>query len=407
MSPKGLSLISTLVNLGLTILKFAIGIFSQSIALIAEALHSGLDVISSLITFWGLKTAEKPADIKHPYGRERYESLASFVVVLLLFVTAFWILFEAIKNIVTEESLAQFTFWGIIVMGFSTIINEIMARLKFSLGNKLSSLVLVADAEHSRADVISSLVVLLGLVAIKVYPLADSILASLVALYIFYKTYNLSRESIDSLVDTANPELEEKIKRLLEENKFRFKTIKTRKIGLSNFAEISLLYDPQAKMDEVTALTKRLEEKLLASIPELKQVSLLVKSHDFGQAIIRPRFGGRLRLHRGFEKVGPEKLGKRITIPLENGEIASQFGAAKYLVIDVDEKNKVVQKTEIENPYYEAHGPGRGTKFMKSIEADKVITKQIGEGAKQNLETQGIEIDVIDKNKTLKDLDYD
>ncbi len=309
-NPKSLSIISSLANLIMAIIKIAVGFFSQSFVLMAEGLHSIVDFASSLITFFGIKAAEKPADKEHPYGHERYESLAGLVVVALLFVSACWILFEVAKNILSGEIVAQFTILGIIIMACSAIINEIMARLKFSVGNKFSSLALVADAEHSRADVYSSLAVLAGLILVKFYPMADSILAVLVALYIFYEVYRLSKEIIDSLVDTANPKLEEKIKKILEKNFQKFSGIKTRKIGPSNFAEIALIFDPREKMDKVTFLTKKIEEKLLNEIPELKQVSLSAKSHDFSQKIVRPQFGGYFRFRGKFRNFEGNKLRK-------------------------------------------------------------------------------------------------
>ncbi len=412
MSPKNISFISTLLNLGLAVLKFIIGFFSRSIALMASTLDSGLDVISSFITFLGIRAAEKPADIKHPYGHERYESLVSFVIVLLLFASAGWISFEAIKNIITKEEMAQFSLMGIILMAVSIIVTEIMARLKFYFGNKFSSLALVADAEHSRADVISSSAVLGGLILVKLYPLADSFLAVFVSGYIFYRAFHLGKEAVDSLVDTANPELENKIKEFLKANNCSFENIKTRKIGQSNFAEISLLYDPRIKIDEATALTKKIEEKLLNTFPELKQVSLLVKSHEFAESITRPRFGRFFCFRRGFEKIGPAKpslpkeKGKRIAIPLENDEIASEFGAPDYLIVDVDENNKVLQKIKVKNPYFEVSGPAHGTKFIKSVSVDKVIIKHIGENAQKNLEALGVKVEVIDKEKKLSNLKF-
>ena len=171
MTPKSVSLISTLINLGLVVLKFLVGLATRSIALMAEALHSGLDVVSSFIAYLGIRTAEKPADKRYPYGYERYEGIASLVVVFLLFITAVWILYEGITALIQKDSVAEFSIWGIVIMAASVVINEIIARLKFKIGNENSSIALVADAEHSRADVISSLAVLIGLVLIKFYPL--------------------------------------------------------------------------------------------------------------------------------------------------------------------------------------------------------------------------------------------
>lgn len=298
MNPKFLSAISVLVNIILTTLKLMVGLLSHSIALIAESLHSGLDIASSIITYFGIRTAEKPEDKEHPYGHGGYEGIASFVVSLLLFTSAVWILYEAVSNFLSGQHEAQFTIWGIGLMAFSTIINEVMARLKFASSAEYSSLALASDAEHSRADVISSAAVLFGLILVKFYPFADSLLAALVALYIFYEAYSLSREAIDSLVDKANPELEEKIRNFLSGDQIAFSDIKTRKIGSSNFAEIDLIFDPRTRAEEITSVTKSLESRLLKKFAELKQVSLSVQSLEFTESVTRPQFGAPFRFRR-------------------------------------------------------------------------------------------------------------
>ena len=85
MKAKSISLISTLANLILAITKLAVGSIIGSLALTADGVHSGLDVFSSLITFWGIRLREKPADEKHPYGFWRAESLAGFLVTISSF----------------------------------------------------------------------------------------------------------------------------------------------------------------------------------------------------------------------------------------------------------------------------------------------------------------------------------
>jgi len=405
MDPKILSIISIFVNLLLAVLKLFVGLFTNSIALMAEALHSGLDIISSFITFLGIRISSKPADKKHPYGYERYQGLAAFVIVILLFISALWILFEGIKNMFLGEADVQFSFWMIVVMALSVILNEIMARAKFFFGNKYSSIALVADAEHDRADVISSLAVIVGIFLIRYFTLADSLLAIIVALYIFYEAYVLSKETIDSLVDTSNPELENQISELLKKSNFNFSEIKTRKIGASNFAEIYLLFNPKLKIEEVNDLTTKVEELLLDSIEELKQVSILVKSHQFAENIVRPEVGKCFHFRRRLiEHKKSHKQEKIIVIPLENGEIASELGAPEYLIKEIDSSGNIIRKYKKQNPYFEKGELGHGIRFIKFIFADKVFAKHIGSNAKNNLDSMGVEYEIVDKNKKLKDL---
>ena len=105
MNPQAVSIISTFVNFGLGISKLIFGFLTGSVALIADGVHSGLDVISSFITFLGLKAARKPVDEKHPYGHWKAESLAGFLIALLLAVSGFWILYEAVMRFFGEQTV--------------------------------------------------------------------------------------------------------------------------------------------------------------------------------------------------------------------------------------------------------------------------------------------------------------
>ncbi len=403
MGPKTLAAIATAVNFILAVLKIVVGWWANSIALLAEGLHSGLDILSSAITFLGIKIAQKPADEKHPYGHDKFEALASFFIVLLLAVSALGILWEAGERIFFQKEAAHFTLWGIGVMAFSTLINEAMARWKFKVGTKYASLSLISDAEHSRADVIASLGILIGLFLVKFFPLADSILAILVAFYILYESYELSKEAIDSLVDAANPELKKKIEDFLRENNFAFSEVKTRRIGPHNFAEIFLLCQAQEKMARVSKIVEDLKQKILARFPELKQVSLIVQSHHLAENVARPSFGKIFCWSQENPFFRLPKKGWRVVIPWdkEKDQEAREFGSPYFLVLDYDkEKKDFVLETVQKNPFYQAtaapgKGRGRGGRFVKACQADKVFTSLLGENAKNNLKAQGIDFQVI------------
>lgn len=395
MTKETVSIISTLTNLVLVVLKLVFGFFTNSAALLAEGIHSGLDVFSSLIAYLGIKTAKKPVDEKHPYGYYKAESIAGFVVTLLLFASGLWILYEGGQRFFNKE-MVYFSLAAIVLMVVSALVNEVMARLKFKIGQKTESLSLIADAEHSRADAISSLGVLLGLFLIKYFPLADAILAILIGLFIIKECSVLGKQATDSLLDVSNKGLEEKIKNICKKEGVEISEIKTRKIGSANFAEIKIRLDPRLKLDQASNISKAVENKLLDKLPELKYVVVAVESHEFAEGIIAPRFARRFNFRRGFEPVGPKKQGKRTIIPIENGQISEHFGAPEYLVIDQDEKGKILLKEIVKNPYFE-RGFGHGTKFAKAVSADKVIACHIGENAQRNLKAASIEIEIVPK----------
>jgi len=394
MNPEKVSIISTIVNFVLAVFKLIAGLIVGSVALIADAIHSGLDVFSSLVTFLGIKTAKKPVDEKHPYGFYRAETLAGLIVALLLALSAVWIIYEGISRFLKLEPVI-FTFWAIGLMVVSMVVNEGMARLKFYYGRKYESLSLVADAEHSRADVISSLGVLVGLILIRYFIYADAIIAILIGLYIVWQSFGIGKEITDSLLDVSNKNVEERIRKICAAHKIGIPGLKTRKIGAANFAEIKIELDPKLRVAEVSKITKTLEDRLLRNIPELKYIVISIEPHKMRRSTIVPDFGKTMCTSEGFEQIGPEKLGERIIIPVENGEISKIFGAKEYLVID-KKNEKILRKEMVKNPFFE-EGLAHGARFAKAISADKVITREIGPNAKANLESFNIEIELTDK----------
>jgi len=399
MNPQSISIISTFVNMGLGVSKLFFGTLIGSVALVADGIHSSLDVISSFVTFLGLKTAKKPFDETHPYGYLKAESLAGFFVMILLSITGIWILYEAIQRFFGEE-LVTFSLYAILVVIGSILVTESLARLKFKYGRKFQSLALVADAEHSRADALSSAGVLAGLLLVRYFSLADAIIALGIGMYIIFEAFQIGKEITDSLLDVANKNVEEKIRKICESHKIEVSNIKTRKIGGFNFAEIKIKLAPKLKVENVEKITKTLEERLLKNIKELKYVVISIEAYQIKQSVILPKIGKEMCESEGFEKIGPKKIGYRLVIPVKNEEINDKFGAEEYLIIDKKDDNILIRKI-IKNPYSEKGSP-HGARFVKAVRGDKVLTRIIGENAKQNLENFGIEVEIISPEKNLE-----
>src|SRR6056297_1289547 len=389
MSTKLLSIIGTFTNLLLGIAKLGIGYLVGSMALIADGIHSGMDVISSFVTFLGVRAAEKPVDEEHPYGYYRAESIASFFVTLLLALSGIWIIYEAINSILNPgESTLGIA--AIIVAIFSVIVNEVLSRMEFHFGQKYQSLALVADAEHNRADALSSVGVLVGLVLANYYALADEILALLIGLYVLYESFELGKEVKDSLLDVADKEMEDKIKKIAKAHNIEIAKLKTRKISAYNFAELAIKLPPKLKLEEVDEMISSLEDRLLSNISNLKHVVISVEAYDVERGTLRPSFGKKVCEIEGFEKIGPEKKGERTITPIKGDRVNSVFGSEYYLIFDNGEFIK-----KMKNPYYSEETP-HGARFAKAIRADKVMTYNLGENAKNNLTHFGMEIEMLE-----------
>ncbi len=399
------SILGLLVNLFLAITKAFLGFFLNSTALIADAIHSGLDVISSFITFLGIKSAKKPEEKKYPYGHYRKEPLAGFVVVLLLSISGIWILYEGISRLFLGGESTRFSFWALILMGVSMVLNEVTARIKFKQGAKDKNIALIADAEHDRADVISSLGVLIGFSFIKFFPSLDAFLAIAIGAYILYESWSLGKEVSDNLTDAADLDLDKKIKDYLKKENIDFEDLKTRKVGAYSFAEIKVKLNPKIDVATASNIIENLQKELLGKFDTLKQINIGLISHDLSSVMVSPRWGKRYSFKRGQEKIGPKKQGKRIVIPIENNQISDHFGKKEYLIIDIFD-NKITRKEKIKNKYFAAES-SHGVKFIKAISADEIWLKDIGKGAEQNIKNHGIKLKKLNQATKLKDIERD
>jgi len=400
MNKKNVSLISALVNIVLACLKLLVGLSIKSAALIADGIHSGMDIISSVVAYIGIREAEKPADKEHPYGHYRSETIAGFVVIFLLFLSAAWIIYEGIIGIIENE---PHTISGIalLVVIISIIVNEAMARTKFKIGKRENSLALITDAEHSRADSLSSIAVLIGLSLVHWFPQADGITAILVGFYILYKTIGLGKEVTDNLLDVSNPQVEEEIKKICLKEEIELLEMKTRRIGAKNFAELKIGLNKEWKMERVSEVLKNLENVLLKEIDGLNFITIQVASHNFKRGSIKSKSGQITRFKQISQEVFLEKKGERTIISYKNGKLYNDFGAPEYLVIDRDKQGKTVQRETVKNPYFTA-GVGHGIRFIKTIKADKIITTEIGENARKKLQEMGVTVEI---RKELEDKD--
>jgi len=387
MNQEKVSILSIFVNFSLALSKLFFGLVIGSTALIADGIHSGIDIVSSFGTYLGIKIAKKPVD-------ENF-----------LAITGIWIIYEAIGKLFEEKQETYFSIWAIILIVVTIIINEAMARVKFHYGRKYKrykSLSLVADAEHTRADVLSSFGVLISLSLVKYFSPIDGIIAFLIGGYILFESFKLGKEITDSLLDVADKDTEEKIRKICQSHDIGISELKTRKIGAFNFAEIKIKLPPKLKVEDVQKITETLEERLINNIPELEQVVISIEAYQMARSVIIPKLGKRIGTLEGFEQIGPKKLGERIIIPLEKEEIGSRFGAFEYLIVDTKNK-EILTKEVIKNPYFEGESP-HGARFAKAIRADVVFVYQIGDNAKQNLDSFGIKVEIIPSETKLSNV---
>ena len=386
LTKESVSTISVLTNLTLGLLKVGLGSIAKSSALVAEGLHSVIDCASSGITFIGIKIARRKPSQKHPYGWARAEVLAGLGVTFFLGLAGLGIIREAAASLLGGDHDASITLLPLLVMLVSIAANELLARLKLKIGQKEESLALIADGKHSRVDVYSSGAALAGLILARFFPIADSLTALAVGLYVLYETIDLGKEIGENLLDVADLEIEKDIRKICKKEQINLTGLKTRKIGSLSLAELEISVPAEVKVERVDDLISELQQKLIDQISRLEYIVVQIKGHGKRSRMLRDRCAETL------ERIGPDKRGSRVITPFKDGKPYDDFGAPEYLVVDRKD-NKEVLREVVKNPYYKI-GRGHGVRFAQAVQADEVKTTTIGENAKQALKNLKISVSI-------------
>ena len=258
----------------LTVIKLVTGLATNSIGVISEALHSGLDLMAAGITLVAVRRASKAPDPEHQYGHGKIENFAALAETIILWITSGWIIYEALRRIVFNE-FAEATFWGIVVMLFSIFVDFERSQMLYKNARKYNSQALEADALHFRTDMLSSVVVLIGLSFVWIgFPLGDPIGALGVSVIILFVSYNLARRAFDALIDHAPEgtreeitEICQKIPGIVECNRVR-----VRHSGPELFVDIVVKIDENIATAEAHSIAETIEQKLEDLAPRVDVV---------------------------------------------------------------------------------------------------------------------------------------
>lgn len=277
------------VNLALAIVKAVAGVVGHSYALIADAIESTSDIITSLVVAFGFRMAGKPADENHPYGHGKFEPLSAAVVSLLLFGAAILIAVESAREILTpHHSPAPFT---LVVLVVVIVVKETLFRSVLKAGDTIQSTALRTDAWHHRADAITSLAAFVGISIALLggpgYESADDFAALIASVIIAINAVLLLHPALLELIDTApNPELTKQVREVAEGVPGVLGTHKCnlRKVGFDYFVDLDVLCDPNATIREGHEVAHNVGEQLHATLPHIRKVLVHVEpADDFGR----------------------------------------------------------------------------------------------------------------------------
>jgi len=212
--------VSIIVNVLLFLLKLLLGLFINSIALIADGVHSLSDVSTSGVVIFGFRIATKKPDKEHPYGHGRVEHIATLIIAILLILVGIGFIQQSIERIINLETIkhGEYAIIISIIVIISAILKELMARYSNTIAKKINSDVLKADAWHHRSDAISSIGVAIGILGARYgFPILDPIFGIIVSAIIIYVGINLVRTASNFLIGKSpDQELIKQIKTIAQ-----------------------------------------------------------------------------------------------------------------------------------------------------------------------------------------------
>jgi cation diffusion facilitator family transporter len=275
-----IALLAVTSNATLTTLKAFVGVMIGSVSIISEAIHSAVDLVSSLIAFVSVKKASQPPDKTHAFGHGKLENVSGTIEALLIFFAAGWIIAEAVHKLRYPTGVSSIG-WGIALMAGSSLINLVVSQIEMAVARAADSVALEADAWHLRTDVYTSAGVLFGLLVIwiggRFWPgvnlvWMDAAAAIAVALLIIRTSYQLVIKSARDLFDFSLPPEEiAMIRDLIRRHSppvISYHELRTRKAGPTRYVETHIMADRTISLEQAHRLSRTIRDGIRSLFPD-------------------------------------------------------------------------------------------------------------------------------------------
>lgn len=356
----------------LTMMKLVVGLMTNSMGILSEAAHSLLDMGAAVITWFAVRTSDKPADEEHHYGHGKVEAISALAETVLLFITSIWIIYEATKRLIHGNIEVEATWYAFAVVLISIGVDYSRSRALMKVAKETKSQALEADALHFRSDIWSSSVVLVGLICL-LFGIkgADSIAALGVALFVLKVGWHLGKRTFDVLIDTAPEGIAEIAKDILKEvpGVIEVERVRARAMG------------PTESIDAVIHVSRKLNGEIIRSIAEKCETALREKLP-----------GADVLIHSKAVQLSSETIIETIHV-LANRE---GFSVHDVIVDTADGKKYISYDLEVS----EHLSVGEAHNIATSLEME--ILRETGEDAEINTHIDPSKTDTVESSEVSK-----
>lgn len=303
---RKVTLIGSVIDLVLAILKLIFGYVAHSQALIADGVHSLSDLATDVLVLIAAKHGSREADEEHPYGHGRIETLATVVLGVALIVIAAGLSWDAVDRMFHPEELLQPGIWALVIAGISVISKEWIFHYTMRVAKRLNSTMLKANAWHSRSDAISSIIVVVGVAGTMAgLPYLDAVAAIGVSLMVAKIGWDLAWHSVHELIDTGlEREKVAAIRKAIKEvdGVKALHMLRTRRMGGEALVDVHILVEPRLSVSEGHYISESVRKRLVEKFDVVQDVLVHIDPEDDSEMVISMNLPPRKVLMAQLEK---------------------------------------------------------------------------------------------------------
>jgi cation diffusion facilitator family transporter len=266
------------LNLAVAIAKIVLGYSTGAVSVLSDGFHSLTDSASNVVALVGVSIARLPPDANHPYGHRKYETIASVGILMFLLIVLLEVVSAAIDRL-TTAAVPKVYPEGIAVMTITLLVNLVVMNYELRQGHRLKSEVLLADAMHTRSDVLTSVTVIAALIGVSFgYPLLDPIAALFVAAFIGRACWEIAQGASRILSDEvaiAENEVRAVVQTVPEV--IGCHQIRTRGSADHVFVDMHIWLNGEMRLDEAHTASHVVKDKLMARYPQIADVVIHIE----------------------------------------------------------------------------------------------------------------------------------
>jgi len=274
------------VNIALSAFKLFAGIFAQSAAMVADAVHSITDLISTVVVIIGIKMAGKQPDKEHPYGHERFECVATLVLAALITVVGAGIGWAGVQTIMSGD-FNEISIPGVLALIAAIVsigVKEVLFWYVRAAAKKIDSSGLMADAWHSRADGLSSIGSFIGILGARMgFPILDPVAAIIISLFILKTALSIAKDALGKMTDRAcSDETEEEMRKVIEAHNGveGIDRLNTRMFGNRIYVDVDICVDGTASLKEAHDTAESVHDAIERQFDKVKHCMVHVNPVD-------------------------------------------------------------------------------------------------------------------------------